>query len=488
MPYIFTLSKIVDMSSLLYSNVMNDKTYPIIGMSPGNSYFKDDEISYLLKTAIDRYGRVAVMIADVPAIATYLALGYSENRAPRDKAIPQGNLLKNRTERAMARLGYTKEQVRIIDWEHEVEPNDEYQECYGLIRTLYESNRSFQDDADETTKGVIVNSKKHIDDISAATKIAVHYLLSEFAFLDFAPSLLGVKKVTYFYHKNWTVYEQYIAGKYDGRIKKHVDFFLLENPWETYRSVWGSEDEERGEYSSALDRVQQTKTLRVAFTNYPPALIHNESSDAFSGIFYDIIMVIAQKHEWQVRWSEEVGYGVIIDGLDNERFDLFGSTVWPTPERLQKAAFSSSLYESKAYPWIAPGFEYDSMKGGADIRIAVKENDISHSIALADFPQARMVFVPQLSDPQELLEFVASGKADVTFAEPSLASAFIERAGATVVQATAEPIRVYENTFVFKKGDDSLKALFNDEIAEMLQGGVVSKLIEKYTGSQDTFK
>jgi cyclo(L-tyrosyl-L-tyrosyl) synthase len=75
------------------------KVYPIIGMSPGNSYFKDDEIKYLLKTAVDRYGRVAVMIADIPAISTYIALGYPENRARRDKALPQGNLLKNRTER-----------------------------------------------------------------------------------------------------------------------------------------------------------------------------------------------------------------------------------------------------------------------------------------------------------------------------------------------------------------------------------------------------
>jgi cyclo(L-tyrosyl-L-tyrosyl) synthase len=95
------------------------KVYPIIGMSPGNSYFKDDEIKYLLKTAVDRYGRVAVMIADIPAISTYIALGYPENRARRDKALPQGNLLKNRTERAIVQLGYTKDQVRIIDWENE---------------------------------------------------------------------------------------------------------------------------------------------------------------------------------------------------------------------------------------------------------------------------------------------------------------------------------------------------------------------------------
>lgn len=115
----------------------------------------------------------------------------------------------------------------------------------------------------------------------------------------------------------------------------------MENPWETYRSVWGDEDNENGSYTSALDRVEKTKTLRVAFTNYPPALFYNHETDTFSGIFYEIITAIAKKHEWQIKWSEETGYGVVIDGLDHNRFDLFGSTVWPTPERKEKASFQN---------------------------------------------------------------------------------------------------------------------------------------------------
>jgi Cyclodipeptide synthase len=46
----------------------------IIGMSPGNSYFKDKEVAHLLKEAIKRYGKVAIMVADVPAVATYQAM------------------------------------------------------------------------------------------------------------------------------------------------------------------------------------------------------------------------------------------------------------------------------------------------------------------------------------------------------------------------------------------------------------------------------
>lgn len=117
-----------------------------------------------------------------------------------------------------------------------------------------------------------------------------------------------------------------------------------------------------------------------------------------------------------------------------------------------------------------------------------KENDISHSIALADFPNARLVFVPQLSDPQELFQFVIESKGDVTFAESYLANIFMKTKGVTLVQATEMPIRVYENTFIFKKDDSSLRDLVDQEISEMIANKEIEELIRKYTGNQDTFK
>jgi cyclo(L-tyrosyl-L-tyrosyl) synthase len=75
----------------------------IIGMSPGNSYFKDKEVAYFLKEAIKRYGKVAIMVADIPAIATYQAMGYTLFKSQK-KARLQGNNLKNRTKRVLSEM------------------------------------------------------------------------------------------------------------------------------------------------------------------------------------------------------------------------------------------------------------------------------------------------------------------------------------------------------------------------------------------------
>jgi hypothetical protein len=70
-------------------------------------------------------------------------------------------------------------------------------------------------------------SEKKVKDIKESIKIAIHYLLSEIAFLEFAPAFLNYEKVVYVYHKNWPVYEDYISGKFDNIVKSHLGFVIV---------------------------------------------------------------------------------------------------------------------------------------------------------------------------------------------------------------------------------------------------------------------
>jgi hypothetical protein len=64
--------------------------------------------------------------------------------------------------------------------------------------------------------------------------------------------------------------------------------------------------------------------------------------------------------------------------------------------------FSKSLFQSNIYAYIGSESTYahedlQTLKTNTEIRIAVKENDIHHELALQYFPHARLVRVPQLS-------------------------------------------------------------------------------------------
>ena len=288
-------------------NSMDNKPYPIIGMSPGNSYFKDVEIRHLLKETVGRFGRTCIFIADVPAISTYVAYGYPENKA-RTKAIPKGNNLKNRTRRLMEELGFGPSQVRIVDWATEVADNASYRQIYDLrVRRLYESSLEFARSVDDTTRAVLEASERPIPDMHAATKIAVHYLLSELAFLEFAPQFLDSTSVTYVYHRNWPVYEDYISGKFDGQARPHLDFLLLENPYETFKPLVTSTSVVP---AGALARVEDSRVLKVAYDDYFPAFMTDPATGRHFGVFADVLTDFALSSGWSIQWSEEVGYGV----------------------------------------------------------------------------------------------------------------------------------------------------------------------------------
>lgn len=445
---------------------------PIIGMSPGNSYFKDEEVKYLLETVITRFGEAAILVADTPAIATYLAFGYPANKA-RNKAIPKGKNLKNRAARIAEECGLA-DAVTIIDWDTDVATSAEYQAIYATVSRLYENSEAFCEAVNATTRSVLQNADRHFENLDESTRIASHYLLSELAFLEFAPQLLCRKQAIYVYHKNWHVFERYISGAFDGVAKPHLDFLLIENPYETFMRLLETNETCDEPDLDALARIKRSGIIRAGYQNYAPAFVANEGSVP-TGKFYDILRMLADDVACKVLLTEETGYGVITEGLDANRFELFASTVWPTAERMSSALFSIPVDYSFVYMWAAkdaiPKRNYaDLLTGSIPIRIAVKENDISHSIAKEDFPEANLAYVPQLADPIEVLTAVATGLADVSFAEAALVHEFTRRTGMKLVMVdTIRPIRCYPNCFMMKRGEHALKRALDNAIARYLQ-------------------
>lgn len=203
------------------------KVLPIIGMSPGNSYFKEDVISFLVKSCVEKYGSTVVFVPDVPAAKTYEALGYSQKIAWREKALPNGNLLKNRVKRAMFSFGYNSKEVYVLEWKSEIAENESLHQEYKKITELYNSNSGFRSDIRDATKQVLVGSGKELLDLEGGIDVAVEYILSEFAFMELSPDYYGCQKCVYIYHRPWPVYEKYIAGDYDGKKREYLGFEIL---------------------------------------------------------------------------------------------------------------------------------------------------------------------------------------------------------------------------------------------------------------------
>lgn len=195
-------------------------------MSPWNSYFTETVILETIHDIVDQFWEAGILIPDIPAISTYIALWYPENRAKKDKALPKGNALKNKCIRAVHSL-WIDTSIHIFDWRNEIQDNAMYLKAYSNILELYMNNPLFKKEANATTLAVLRNTNKLFKNIDSATEIWVHYLLSEFACLEFLSSSLKTN-IVYVYHKPWKVYEDYIHGKFDGIKKWHLSFLQIQ--------------------------------------------------------------------------------------------------------------------------------------------------------------------------------------------------------------------------------------------------------------------
>ncbi len=436
---------------------------PIIGMSPGNSYFRNKEVAYLLKEGIRKYGKAVIMVADEPAISTYLAMWYTFSKA-RSKAILKWNNLKNKTALVLDSMWLDSSLIEIIDWSNDIANHLWYLTQFDRIKMLYHENISFSKSVQDTSKQVLDNSGKDytIEQLDQAT----HYLLSEIAFLEFAPDYFGVDKVNYVYHKPWRVYEDYIAGVFDGQIKSHLDFILLEAPYETYLSV----DEQS---LSRLDIIQQRWSINCAYVPYIPWLF-GVKEWVFSWVFYDIMKHVSMSSDLDLNFIEQSGYGVIASRINWWFVDIFCAPVRPTMSRRLELFFSKSIINSNIYWYMRSDSKHASMsledlQQNSIVRIVVKENDIHHDIVQKYFPQARIIRLPQLAPIGTEIEYILDNRADIAFWEDTLVDQFLtERVLDSTVLVQKwwgdRPVEIYDNCIALPRWEFELKDLIDASI------------------------
>lgn len=237
---------------------------------------------------------------------------------------------------------------------------------------------------------------------------------------------------------------------------------------------------------SLYDRVMKEGKIRCGYIPYAPGLIKDPNTGEFSGIFFSTVEEVAKNLELEVEWTEEVGWGSMIEGLLNNRYDAICSPVWANSSRARLADFSDALFFSGIGIYVRQddnrfndGYEAINSE---NITIATIDGEMSDIIAQSNFPKAKRVSLPQTGDVSQLLLNVAESKADVTFVEPFFGAEFLENNPSKVINiAEQKPIRVFGNTVMFNRGEHEFKAMFNTALNELINSGFVEELVDQYS-------
>jgi polar amino acid transport system substrate-binding protein len=244
--------------------------------------------------------------------------------------------------------------------------------------------------------------------------------------------------------------------------------------------------------NTAYARVLETKTIRTAYISYPPSFIKDPQSGGYSGIFHEVLTEMARRMDLRVDYVEETAWGTMITAVQSGRADLVCTGIWPNATRGKFVDFTDPVYYSPIHAYVKTGNH--ALDGrlaainSAMVTIATIDGEMTSIVARADFPHARTNELPQTTDVSQVLLELVTEKADVTFVEPAIAEAFLQRnPGAIRRVPDVPPVRVFPNVMMVNKGEAELLSMLNTALSELVNTGFVEQAISKYESKPGLF-
>lgn len=242
---------------------------------------------------------------------------------------------------------------------------------------------------------------------------------------------------------------------------------------------------------SSLPLILQKGEIRCSYLLYSPYFRKDPNTGQLSGIFHDLMEEIGKRSNLKIIWVEEVGYENIFPGLDAGRYDVFAGGLWPNTTRARAGSFTVPVFYSTITGWArADETRFVDLKGidEPDVRIATIDGAMEDIIAKNDYPNATRVSLPQLSPFTQNLLNIKTKKADITFAEPSIVHEFlVQNPGSLKEIAPEQPLRTFGNTLVIRRGDTQLKEFLDISLSELLNSGVVDRILRQYEATPGSF-
>jgi len=245
--------------------------------------------------------------------------------------------------------------------------------------------------------------------------------------------------------------------------------------------------------TSVYKKVLSKNEIIIGYISYPPSFIKDPNTDEFSGIFFEVMDLVAKNLDIKVKYTEELGWGTMIEALNNGRVDIVVTGIWPTSARGKQADFTVPIYYSVVRAYTKFGnnnFNGDIQSINSNkIKISTIDGEMTSIIASADFPNAQTASLSQLSDVSQVLLEVASDKADVTFVEPAIAEEYISNNPDTIQEVKdVKALRVFPNVMMVNKGEIEFLSMINIAITELINNGYVDKIIDKYEKHPNSFE
>ena len=236
---------------------------------------------------------------------------------------------------------------------------------------------------------------------------------------------------------------------------------------------------------SAYERIKRTGVIRCGYAAAQPFLVKDPNTGKPSGIAYEIMEELGKALSLKIDWAEEVGWSSFPSSLISGRIDAFCVGAWPSAARAREVDVTMPFSFRPYYAYARmDDSRFDNNVAAINdpsVTVSVMDGDTSDIVARNDFPAAKILALPELSNSAEMFENVMAKKADVTLIGPAGFAAF-DAANPNKIKRIplAVPLRVFGNVFFIARGQDELRQMLNIALGELISSGRVEKIIARH--------
>jgi ABC-type amino acid transport substrate-binding protein len=243
-----------------------------------------------------------------------------------------------------------------------------------------------------------------------------------------------------------------------------------------------------GGTTPAADRretVVKRGSVRAGYYAGAPYFIKDAKGGNISGIFAEVFEEACGNLGLKVEWTEEVGFGQMIEGLETGRYDVVASGIWINASRARGADFSTPILYDAVCVFAREGDRrFDSNLAALNdpaVKISTIDGEMASLVAKTDFPKAQVVSLPQSTDFTQMILNVVNNKADVTILGVGPAAKFQAANPGAIRNITPDrPVRVFPTAVMVKRGEYEFKRMLDLSLTEMINNGRVEAIIRKY--------
>ncbi len=238
------------------------------------------------------------------------------------------------------------------------------------------------------------------------------------------------------------------------------------------------------EKETAYNRIIRTQTIRCGYVPYSVYFQIDPNTGEKSGIMHDVVEEIGRLMGFKVEWAEELTWATLAPSIQNGRVDAFCSGIWIDTQNGRFLGFTQPLYYNtvSAYGKVG-GKTFSSIEEINDpsVRVLSRDGGTPAIIARQDFPKATLIENPSGISDGELLQQLATDKADVLFFGDDMMTDYMAKnPGKVLPLFPKQPLRVYPAAIAMPIDDPALMNMFNNAISELKGSRFIEKTIKKY--------